>query len=291
MFRYRLSSTFLVLTILFAGVLGAAAQTAAPAKPKAPATGQTEKKNIPASKGQTGEGQYVAAAHLRAIKKPPVPEFHPQQPKRVELANGMVIFLQEDHELPLIDGSASVRGGSITEPAEKVGLVAIYGQAWRTGGTKSKTGDDVDDLLEARAAKIETNGTGQSTDISISCLKGDFDFALNLFQDFLRNPEFRQEKIDLAKDQERTGISRRNDNLGGIAFREAEKIGYGPSSPYAREPEYTTVAAVTRQDLVNWHVAHTYPNNIILSISGDFDSAAMEAKLRSAFAGWPKGPD
>src|SRR2546423_5401269 len=160
MFRNKLSSLLLVLTILIAGVLGAAAQTATPAKPKAPA--QAEKKNVPAAKGQGGEGQDLAAADLRAIKKPPLPEFHPQQPKRVQLSNGMEIFLQEDHELPLIDGVAYVRGGSITEPADKVSLVAIYGQAWRTGGTKSKTGDEVDDLLEARAAKIETNGNGQS---------------------------------------------------------------------------------------------------------------------------------
>jgi len=273
MFRHNFLSTPVVLVLMVAGVSGIDAQTTAP------------------KSGQSGEGQDLAAADLRAIKKPPLPEFHPQQPKRIQLDNGMVIFLQEDHELPLIDGTAQVRGGSRSEAEDKVGLVSIYGEAWRTGGTKSKTGDEIDDLLEARAAKIETNGSSQSTDISISCLKGDFDFVFNLFQDFLRNPEFRQEKIDLAKDQEKTGIARRNDNLGGIAAREAAKIGYGPKSPFAREPEYATVAAVTHQDLLNWHAAHTYPNNIILSITGDFDSTAMEAKLRSAFAGWPKGPD
>src|SRR5207244_1902829 len=111
------------------------------------------------------------AADLRAIKKPALPEFHPQQPKRIQLSNGMVIFLQEDHELPLIDGTAHVRGGAKSEPEDKVGLVSIYGDAWRTGGTKSKTGDQVDDLLEARAARIETSGSSQSTEISLSCLK------------------------------------------------------------------------------------------------------------------------
>ena len=48
----------------------------------------------------------------------PLPPFHPQQPKRIELSNGMVIFLQEDHELPLIDASARIRGGSVYEPAD-----------------------------------------------------------------------------------------------------------------------------------------------------------------------------
>ena len=48
-------------------------------------------------------------------------------------------------------------------------------------------------------------------------------------------------------------------------------------------PEYTTIGAVTRQDLVDWHKKYVQPNNIILGISGDFDSAAMEAKLRAGF--------
>ena len=68
----------------------------------------------------------------------------------------MVIFLQEDHELPLIDASARIRGGSVNEPADKAGLVDIYGEVWRTGGTKSQTGDQLDDFLEVRAAKVET---------------------------------------------------------------------------------------------------------------------------------------
>ncbi len=48
----------------------------------------------------------------------------------------MVIFLQEDHELPLIDGTGFIRGGSVNELASKVGLVDIYGEVWRTGVPK-----------------------------------------------------------------------------------------------------------------------------------------------------------
>src|SRR5579864_9519002 len=84
----------------------------------------------------------------KQIPVPQLPAFKPQQPKRVELSNGMVIFLQEDHELPLIDASARIRGGSRTEPAAKTGLVSLYGEVWRTGGTKTQTGDQLDDYLE-----------------------------------------------------------------------------------------------------------------------------------------------
>jgi zinc protease len=42
--------------------------------------------------------------------------------------------------------------------------------------------------------------------------------------------------------------------------------------------------------LLDWHHTYAHPNNIILGVVGDFDSAAMEAKLRKAFGDWPKGP-
>jgi zinc protease len=229
------------------------------------------------------------ATTLQQVPIPPLPAFHPQQPTRIELKNGMVIFLQEDHELPLIGGSARIRGGSVNEPASKAGLMDIYGEVWRTGGTKSQTGDQLDDFLEVRAAKVETGSSSDSTSISFSCLKADLDDVFKVFLDVLRNPEFRADKIDLAQKEEGDGISRRNDDVGEIASRESAKLAYGSDNPYAREPEYATVAAITRQDLIDWHSKYVHPNNIILGISGDFDSAAMEARLRAAFDAWPTG--
>jgi zinc protease len=226
----------------------------------------------------------------KQIPIPPLPAFKPQQPKRIELSNGMVIFLQEDHELPTVDGTARIRGGSINEPASKTGLIDIYGEVWRTGGTKSQTGDQLDDFLEVRAAKVETGGSSDSTSVSFSCLKGDLDDVFKVFLDVLQNPEFRADKIDIAQKEEDDGISRRNDDVGGIAARESAKLAYGADNPYTRDPEYATVAAITRQDLIDWHAKYMHPNNIIIGISGDFDSAAMEARLRAAFESWPKGP-
>ena len=232
----------------------------------------------------------LAQGDWRQIPIRPLHPFQPRQPKRIQLPNGMVIFLQEDRELPLIDGTARVRGGSREEPPNKVGLIDIYGEVWRTGGTKTKTGDQLDDFLEIRAAKVETDGGVDSTTIGWSCLKGDFDDVFKIVADLLHEPEFREDKIDIAKQGEYDSISRRDDDIGGIAARESVKLAYGPQSPYARVPEYATVAAVTRQDLIDWHHSHVHPNNIILGLTGDFDSAAMEAKLRQAFTGWPKGP-
>ncbi len=88
-----------------------------------------------------------------------------------------------------------------------------------------------------------------------------------------------------------TGISRRNDDVDGIVHRESRIIAYGKDNPYARVPEYATVAAVTRADLLNWHQQYVYPNNIIFGITGDFDPKAMQARLEQAFGAWQKGPE
>ena len=111
-----------------------------------------------------------------------------------------------------------------------------------------------------------------------------------MFLDLLRNPEFRGDKLELAKQQMYTGIARRNDDVGSIVGRESADLAYGKDNPYARDPEYATVFAVQRDDLLNWHQQYVHPNNIILGVAGDFDPTAMEARLRQAFESWPKGP-
>lgn len=235
----------------------------------------------------------TAAAQVKDYKEiqtPALRKFSIPQPKRIQLANGMVIFLQEDHELPLVRGSATIRGGSREVPDGKEGLAGIYSASWRTGGTTSKTGDELDQFLEARAARVETSGDDDSMTVSMDILKGDLDAVFPIWLDVLKNPAFRQDKIDLAKTQASTGISRRNDEPGGIVGREATKLGYGAGSPYARQTEYATLASVTRDDLVAFHKRFLQPNNMIVSFIGDFDSAKLEKKLRDTFSGWPKGP-
>jgi zinc protease len=224
------------------------------------------------------------------IAFPQLREHRIQQPSKITLPNGMILFLQEDKELPLVRGTIVVRGGGRDVPADKTGLADIYGEVWRTGGTKTKTGDQLDDELELIAAKVETGGDGDSTSISWDSLKGDFDRTFAVVMDLLRNPEFREDKIALAKNQLNTVIARRNDDVMEIANREATRLGYGPESPWGRIPEYDTVAAVTRDDLVKWHQTYVHPNNMIVGVIGDFDAKAMEKKLRAAFGPLKKGP-
>lgn len=225
----------------------------------------------------------------KKIKAPPLREFKAQQPSRIQLDNGLVIFLQPDTELPLISVVAQFKGGRRDEPAGKVSLVDLYAQTLRSGGTKARTGDQIDDFLGVRAAQVEASGSVDRVRLSANFHKADFDEVFKLMVEMLREPQFAQDKLDLAKRQQFTGIARRNDDPMPIADRESDKLALGADHPHARKPEYATVAAVTREDLLSWHNQHAMPNNMMLGVTGDFDAAAMEAKLRALLAGWPKG--
>ena len=129
---------------------------------------------------------FTQVKSYKEIKTPALRTLNMPQPKRMQLANGMVILLMEDHELPLIRGSALIHGGSRDVPADKAGLVGILAGAWRTGGTQSKTGDQLDDFLESRAARVETGGDEDSTAVRLDVLKDDFDTVFPIFLEILQ---------------------------------------------------------------------------------------------------------
>ena len=147
----------------------------------------------------------------------------------------------------------------------------MTGTVLRTGGTKTRTGDQIDKELDTLAASVSTGVGPASGSISVSVLKEDIDKALGILADILnRSPAFPQDKIDLAKVQQRTSISRRNDNVRGIASREFSKLIYGKDSPYARQAEYANIDTITRQDLSISTTPTFHPNNTCMAVWGDF---------------------
>ena len=217
---------------------------------------------------------------------PPLNQPQPPVPRRVELDSGMIIYLLEDHELPIVDISVQIRTGAIYEPEDKIGLAAITGAVMRTGGTTSKTGDELDEILENLAASVEVGIGGDAGTASMSVLKEDLDTGLAILADVLMNPAFREDKIELEKVQHRSSIARRNDSARSITSREFRKLIHGADSPYARTTEYDTINSITRDDLVAFHAKYFRPNNTILGVLGDFNSEEILGKIRDAFTGW-----
>ncbi len=237
-----------------------------------------------------GEALAKKSRYDKVLKNlPELRDFQVPEVTREELPNGMVLYLVEDHDLPVIRIGAMIRAGSIHEPGAKTGLADLVGTVMRSGGTETYPGDDLDRILEDMGASVETGMREVSASASMRCLTENFDEVLPIFADVLRNPTFPQEKIDLALTQMKTGISRRNDDASSIAGREISKLYYGADSPYARHPEYDTLSNIEQSDLSAFHEYFYHPNNIILVAGGDFDTAEMAAKLGAIFGDWAKG--
>jgi zinc protease len=220
------------------------------------------------------------------LKYPPLGQLKIPEVKREVLPNGMIVFLAEDHQLPMVGLSAKIKTGSVFEPTDKIGLASITGMVMRTGGAGSRTGDQIDDELEKLGASVETYIGGTEGGASMSVLKEDVDKGLSILADILMDPKFDQDKIDLAKVQQKSGISRRNDQVGQIAAREFDKLIYGAQSPYARVPEYATIDNIKREDLVEFHKKYFHPNLVIVGVWGDFNTKDMLQKVKKAFANW-----
>ena len=228
-----------------------------------------------AQKGPKDKFEYPS---LSKIKMPDV--------KEETLDNGMKLFLVEDHQYPTVDLRAMIRTGSICEPADKIGLASTVGMVLRTGGTETMTGDEIDELLESLGAIVETSIGEGSGYVYVSVLKEDIDTGLEILADLLMHPAFPEDKIDLAKMQHRTGISRRNDDIAPISYREFDKIIYGAESPYARHTEYATIAAITRDDMIAFYEKYFHPNNITFAAWGDFKAKNLKKKIEGVFAEW-----
>jgi len=227
-----------------------------------------------------------AQKSYKDLKYPPIGELKIPEVKREVLPNGTILFLAEDHQLPVIGVSVSVKTGSIYEPADKIGLASITGMVMRTGGAGKRTGDQIDEELEKLGASVETWIGLTEGGASISVLKEDIDKGLVILADILMDPKFNQDKIDLAKIQQKSAIARRNDEVGNIADREFDKLIYGAQSPYARTTEYYTIDNIKREDLVAFHQKYFHPNSVILGVWGDFKISEMVQKIKKAFADW-----
>lgn len=216
-------------------------------------------------------------------------EFTVPEVERLVLKNGMVVYLMEDHLLPLVKIYALVRTGAIYEPVEKAGLASLTGAVMRTGGTAAMSPDEVNEALEFVAARVEVSIERERGIATLDVLRKDLDTGLRIFADVVRRPRFDEAKIVLRKAELAEEFRRENDDPEETLFREFRELLYG-EHPYARRvigyPE--TVAAIGRDDLVGFHERFFHPNNIIMGVSGDFERDAMLVKLNEVFGDWPR---
>ncbi len=228
----------------------------------------------------------VTARHYTDLEFEPLSEIQIPDFERYELPNGIVVYLMENHDLPLVSGSATFKAGEFMEPEGKVGLAGMMGQSMRRGGTVSYTPEQLNQFLEQRAASVETSLGVTTGSASFSALSEDLTDVFSVFAEVIQKPAFAPEKLDLLKSQYRGSIARRNDDPDDVTTREFRKLIYGAQSPFARMVEYSDVDNISRDDIVDFYQTAIQPRGTILGISGDFDASQMKSLIAEFFADW-----
>lgn len=234
----------------------------------------------------------AAGAEQAVSPDPRTMDFRPlsfEVPKaeRQVLENGMIVYLLEDRELPMVTIQAYIATGSTYDPPDKSGLALLTGAVLRGGGTSSTSAEKLDDELEFMASSIESGIGPDSGSVSMSCLTKNLGRTLELYSQVMAAPVFREDRVEQGKNRAIEALRRQNDDPKELADRELRKAIYF-GHPLGRFPTIPSISSITRADLVAFHRRYFHPNGVILAVSGDFDKRGMLALLKKAFAGWKR---
>lgn len=208
---------------------------------------------------------------------------------RYELPSGIAVYMAPSTEFPLVNITFSFKGGSYLVPDDKVGLSGMTGSLMRSGGTTSMTPSDLDEEVAYLAANISTGSGATTSSASLNALSSNFDDALNIFMDIVRNPGFDEARKRILVEQSIEGMKQRNDAPGSIMNRDFNRLMYGESSVQARVSTEETINSITPQDMREFHRQVFHPGNLIIGVSGDFEPQEMLDTLERAFEGWEFG--
>jgi len=202
------------------------------------------------------------------------------------LPNGLKVLLVENPSIPAVSLSASVLTGARYEPESKAGL-AIMVSRLLDEGTENRTSLEIAEAIESVGGAIEADGSFERIVVSAGVLTKDIDLGLELLSDLLMRPLFPQEFVDKEKERTLAEITSAQDRpqvIAGWAFNELVYQDHPLHRPSHGYPE--TVERLTREDLLQFHKRYFVPNNVILSIVGDFSVTELLPKIEKVLGTW-----
>lgn len=218
----------------------------------------------------------------------PERSFEPPEPglfKRT-LKNGVVAFLAPSSEFPLIDVTFSFKGGRYLVAPGDEGLAGCTVAMLRRGGTTQVKASEFDEKVDFLAADLGVGATDYQITASLNTLKANFEETFTLFMEMLRSPGFQQDKVDLYKAEVLEGLKQRNDRAEGILAREWTALMYGRDHFKARSVTKRSLDGITVEKMRAFQQQVLHPGNLVIGVSGDFETKAMVDRLNEALDGW-----
>lgn len=234
------------------------------------------------------EARLPLSPSQRPSRQPPVTaapasqNFSLEPARRHVLPNGLVVWLWEDHRLPMVVVQAEVADVRLREPADKAGVAALVGNLLDEG-TRQHSGQQIAELIENTGGRLTLHSSGGALQV----LRPDLDLGLALLIECLTQPTFPQDAFQRSRAQQLAtldDLATQPFNRGLTLFR--HKI-YG-DHPFGR-PELgqrQTVEKLTPADCQSFHASAFAPNFTTLVVVGDFDSAQLLQQLEKLTRDW-----
>ena len=232
----------------------------------------------------------VAACTATAAAAALSSEFKLPPHRRTKLENGMTLLLMEQHEVPLISFSVVIRSGAVSDPAGKEGLASVTAELLRKG-TKTRTADQLSSELDFIGGQLTATAAPDSSRLAAEFVTKHLVKGLDLLVDVILNPTFPQDQMTKVLKQRVDGIKASKERAQGVIAQYFNRSLYG-THPYGRPPagDESSLATITREDVVGFHGANYVPGGIIFAVSGDFATSEMEKLLTARFSTWQSKP-
>jgi predicted Zn-dependent peptidase len=220
-----------------------------------------------------------------AVPTAPATELLPPY-TRTSLANGLVVLLLEQHEVPIVDFQMFLPAGSVADPSGKEGLANLTLSLLRKG-TERLTAEQIADELDYLGAEFDLGAGLERGVIHAQFLAKDLDRGLDLFADIVQHPKFDAEEVRKLVDLGVNGLRDLKDNPRLVVANYYDAFlfqGHAFGRPVGGTE--TSLPAITRDDVRAFHARWVRPNGAILAVAGDFTTEALRTKIEAAFGAW-----
>ena len=243
---------------------------------------------------QPGQDKTIPLSKVERKNKAPVSKeiLHVKLPKPTEttLANGLTVLILEDHRFPTVSVTLNIAGaGALYEPANLPGLASGTAQVLREGTTtrdSKKMAEDVD-KLGATLTAIAPFGSA-ATQINASGLSDNIDEWFPLLVDALENPTFPADELAKLKARIKVQVRQVRSIPQFLVAERFSRAVFGNHPAANIFPTEASIDAITPELMAKWHHERFVPQNSILGIAGDVNTAALLPKLKKWLGGWAK---
>ena len=203
------------------------------------------------------------------------------------LANGLKVITVEKHTLPVIEGRIIIDAGAMREPAAKNGLASLTGRLL-SEGTTGMSGADIARAMDLLGAQYSTGGGFSTSFADVVALKNVFPEAMALAARTVISPTFPESEFTRVQNQALAQYQQAHARASGLAADAFIRAAFDTSAPFSRPAGGvpTTIRALTRNDVVNWHRTMFAPAAATLLLVGDITPAEARNVAQQAFGSW-----